>query len=577
MVDWFRPVHHPLLERNEMKSRTSAILLLLSLVILTPLILPLKQPGTLHEFDMILHLQRIVAFYHSIQEHIIPPTWSTYLSYGFGSPVLLYNWSFPYYVAVVPLALGSTLIDAYKWSEALSYVLAFIFMYVFISSWTKSKIAGIVAAAWYVWAPYRFNIHELRGAIGEEFSTAFWPGIFWATFLINKKRYMLGFLLGALFWSLVLWSHQSMFGMIAPLWVIFCVIEVLRTNNTRAFVYSVGALIFGMCIVAFTFVPIIFERGFLLYQLHEAVYTTNFVRWTQLLAAPGIQEFGLQNGPTRYLVFYSIGWPIIVVGLLTLIGLIASIRNSWTTRRSYQAIFLCMGIFAVFLMRPASVFLWAHVPMLAPTIDFPQRFLGLTMFCGSVLAGLWVSNTPKRYVWTTSALFVAAIVFTGIPHLTLNPHYEPDLNILNHPVLTTTDVWGEFSPNGMPDDFRQNGDIYALQPMITVVPQPSTKSVCIQTSIRITCHVNTEGPSKIRVRQFDFPGWEAYADAIRVPIVRQPDGTIGLSVPKPIQTVELRFTGTLLDNAARYISILGIIVYLSLVIKTFYTGLKKKK
>ena len=70
---------------NSMNIRQRITLIILSLVILTPLLLPLTQPGTLHQFDMILHLERIVAFYRSLQDHSIPPTWSTYLSYGFGS------------------------------------------------------------------------------------------------------------------------------------------------------------------------------------------------------------------------------------------------------------------------------------------------------------------------------------------------------------------------------------------------------------------------------------------------------------------------------------------------------------
>ncbi|MBI4065011.1 hypothetical protein HY409_01410 [Candidatus Gottesmanbacteria bacterium] len=537
--------------------------------VLAPLMLPLAQPGTLHQFDTILHLERIVAFYRALGDHNIPPTWSTYLSYGFGSPVLIYNWSFPYYIASFFLSLGSTLVDAYKWMTALAYILAFIWMFVWIASFTKFKIAALVAAAWYVWAPYRFNINQLRGAMGEEFATAFWPGVFWATTITFNKRYTLGFFAGTLLWSLMVWSHPPMFAMILPLWLLYTGIQFLQTRDIRAALISLSTLLVGMGSVAYSWAPIIFERRFLYYGVYEAIYPDNFVRWTQLLAQPDIYEFGLQLGPTRYLVFYSIGWALIATGILTVYSL-ASLRQKWAGIHIYQLLFLCMGLFGVFLLRPASSYLWAHLPLLAPTMVFPQRFLGLVMFCGSTLAGLYISRMHPRHTWTVAMLSIACIMLMNYPYFTLNKNREPNLDRLNAPVLTTTDVWGEFSPKWIPSDFAQRGLDYAKQPLTT--PQYP----CQQTSTTIRCQVNTNSAGTIRFRQFYFPGWIAYADDQEIPVMKNADGTIGLTLTHPTQTVRIVFSQTPVRQCSLFLSMIVTSLFVCFGGKTVYTHIKNK-
>lgn len=527
---------------------------LFAVIALSPLLLPLLEPGTLHEFDMILHLERLTAFYRSLTEGIIPPTWSTYLSYGLGSPVLIYNWSLPYYVASVFLSFGATLVDSYEWMTALSYVVAFMVMFLFLTTLTNKR-AALVGSIWYVWVPYRFNINQLRGAIGEEFAWIFWPGVFWATILLFQKKYRFGILTGTLLWALLIWSHTPLFAMIMPLWLLFLAAQWLRTKNVRATLISVGTLLFGLGIVAWTWIPILIERTYLSYALHEAIFRENFISWQYLLAQPPLFKHSLP-----YQQFYAIGWPFLLITLLTLLS----------KPTMLQFIFLSVGTLAVFLMRPSSIPLWEHLPLLSPTINFPQRFLALTGFCGSVLAALFIQKYKE------SAVLLSVIVITlGVPFITLNPNREPNLNLLNHPVLTTTDVWGEFRPKNTPLDIKENYSVYANLPMIAVSPAPQQPPVCTQTSITVNCAVSTDAPSTITVRQFFFPGWTASADGKPVPVRLGRYGLIELSVPNATDTVSVRYKGTPVANTAKFISLGFICCYLLLVIQTIYTGRRR--
>lgn len=542
----------------------------ISLIILAPLLLPLLEPGTLHEFDMILHAERIAAFYRALEEHIIPPTWSTYLSYGFGSPVLIYNWSFPYYVASLALKFGSTMITAYKFATLVSYLGAFVGMYIFLKA-LLPDLSALVGAAWYVWAPYRFNINELRGAIGEEFAFVFWPLVFWATHLFFQKKSVLGFFTGAIFWAGLIWSHTPLFGMILPLWILFTAIELLIYKNVRAALLSAATFIFGLGLIAYSWIPIVVERNLLGYNAHNYIYPDNFVRWTQLLAQPKFIELGENFGPS----FYSLGWPVIIVAALTAIILFSRLADKFTRVNLFQLLFLVVGIFAVFLMRPESSFVWKLTPMLAPTIVFPQRFLALTVFCGSILAALFTFTfkTQKRFL--VALFFIALIMIIDFPYITLNPVRETNLAAFNTPAMTTTSVWGEFSPKWIPADFEQNNAIYAKQPLIEISPPTLTLPLCRQTSISISCFINTKVPSVIRLRQFYFPGWTGKYDNHVIPVNLRQDGAIEVDLPQPASILSLTYAGTNLENLAKLVSVLFAALYIYLFFIKLYTSLKR--
>lgn len=555
-----------------MKTRVRWMILFASVLIFLPLLFPLLSPGTLHQYDMAYHIQRIVGFYRSLQDGIVPPSWSTYLAYGFGSPVLIFNWSFPYYLASVILPFGVPLVDTYKIMTAVAYIGSFIGMFVLLKTLTSS-LPALTGATWYVWAPYRFQIHQLRGAIGEQCAMMFWPWILWITLLIFKKRYGVGFLIGSLLWAGLVLSQQPLFSMIIPLWLMVVFMEFGRTRDRKALFASLGGLVFGMGLMAFSWMSIAFERHFLGYGVHEMIFPDNFLEWQRLISHPKLLEYWF--GPIH--LFYVIGWPLIGIAGITLLHLIGNIRNSQMAKiRPYQVLFLFMGIFAIFLLHKSSTALWQNLPMLAPVMEYPQRFMALAVFCTSLLVGLFVYSWKKGTSVLLALVCIFIIIVFDYPFLFLNTLREPNLKELNTPVLTTTDVWGEFSPKDIPQDFQKNGIFFIHEPMITVTPPGKTSPNCSQTSISISCSVHTAGPATIRFRQFYFPGWTAWADNKKIPVGKRSDGTIELSVPGPTSAVRITYEGTLLQKCAKLLSLGFFGVYVFFLIN-IVSGYRKKK
>lgn len=554
----------------DMRFRLFFPILISSTIILLPLLLPLLAPDTPHEFDMFFHMERIAEFYKELAQHHIPPLWSTYLAFGFGSPVLMFNWSLPYYIASIALFWGTTLLESFKWVTAFTYIGSFISMFAFLFLLT-SPLAALVGATWYVWSPYRFNLIHLRGAIGEASALVFWPGVFWATLSIFQKRYARGFFVGALLWALLLLSHQGLFLMILPIWFLLVLTDFYLTKNAKAAIITLFTMLMGIGLVSFFWIPAFFERQNLGYHYQETIYTQNYVQWIQLLSQPRIMEFGQQFGR----MFYSIGWPLIGVLLISAFLAMRNLRHSFSNRiHSYRILFLLMAGLAITLVRPVSTILWDHIPLLS-TIGYPQRFLGLMIFCVSVLAGLLTHTWSKRWSWVIPISMIGAIILLDFPFITLNTVRDTE-KTLTVEVPDTTDVWGEFMPIDMPKDFITNGLVYAQQPIVTISPPSTITPTCQQTSVSITCLINTTQPAVVRLRQFYFPGWTAYADGVSLPATKHTDGTILLSFPKPTQTVEIAFTKTPLRIFSEFLTVIFTGLYIVLGVKTIYTYIRRK-
>lgn len=552
-----------------MKTRIRHAIWIISILALLPILISVLKPTPSFEFDLFLHLERMSVFYRQLAEGRFPPSWDTHFAYGFGSPVLLFNWSLPYYVISIFHALGTSLLQSFNLTTALFYVGTFIFMFQFLCTFL-SPMAALVGAVWYIWAPYHFNIVFLRGAIGESGAMMMWPAVCWASRSAFHKRYMLSLFGGAIFWAALIFSHQGLFLMIMPLWILLIAVDYKRTNNFRALQVNFFALMLGLGSMSFFWIPAFLERTYVGYHYQETIYVKNFIPWIQLLSQPKLMEFGQHFGR----LFYSIGWPLIGV-LIVNVGLVISYRQRAVRTQlfEYQVLFGSIALIAIMLTRPISTVLWDHIPLLA-SVGYPQRFLSLMTFCVCTLAAILTQYITRRSTWIPMFIMVSLIIVCDIPFLTLNttPNNNPVSSFLT---LDTTDVWGEFMPKDIPKDFNRENrlifDTYAKQPMLTVTPPGTSLPTCIQMSTSVTCTINSVMKSRVRFRQFFFPGWRAFADLKPVPITKNSDGTISVKLPKPAASVRIEFTHTPVRKFTALLSLVFISVYMYLFFKTIYT------
>ncbi|MCL4303264.1 MAG: hypothetical protein KJ077_46690 [Anaerolineae bacterium] len=416
--------------------------LLLALVLPLFAVLPLlTHPGLPNTADGPAHLMRQVELNRAWQEGNFYPRWGTDLAFGHGMPIFSYAPPALYQLTQLFHLLGLPL------DEAMKAVLVFDFLLYSAGMFLLARRLfgpgpALLAAALYVYAPYRLREAYIQGNYGQFTGLAFYPLILWACHGLVTTRQP-GYLVAAAF-SLagLLFSHNISFMLFTPLlaaYLLFLLIltasaetkrrrgEEAKSNPyTSYFIRPLFALIaaglLGLGLAAIFWLPAFGERHEI--QLEGITrgffdFRANFISLPEFFSPPLPLDLAAIN-PEFPL---SLGLPQIIgagIGLITLLFISIKLNKQRSSRLASQSqdipthhpfsifyflssIFYSLSsifhlhafahalFFAVFLLLytflalPYSLPLWEAVPLLE-LAEFPWRMLGPAIFCASLLA-----------------------------------------------------------------------------------------------------------------------------------------------------------------------------------------------
>jgi len=552
-------------------NRQTSIFLFLGILFNLPLMIPLLPKTIALGWDMGAHLTRTWALHQALIDGSFPPRWSSYLAFGYGSPVLMFNWSLPYYLGSLFIQCGAPLFSAYHGVVAVTIIASFLSMYIFLL-YLAPPLWAFIGAIFFSWAPYRFNVNYLRSAIGENTAVIFWPIIFLSALFLFTKAYRRGFLMGSAAFALCLISHQVLFLMILPVFLLFILLRYVQTKNHTAALLSIGTILAGLLFTSYFWIPAFFEKNSIGFSSIQLLYQSNFLTWKTLVSHPLFAAFGQEP----WLLMYAIGWPQISVLLFSVTLLVRMLKQKKSHSTTLIFFFLIVSLGALFLLTSNSHIFWDRISFLRMFV-YPQRFLGLATFTISIVAALTLSGlaNKKTYKAIFSVAFVTVIFFNA-PSIMLNRKPQPvNLQQFNTPLLNTTDMTAEFMPNTIPKDFMWNIGRYEQVPLLSVLSGQATVKHCIQTSSTISCVIETKTPASFRLRQFYFPGWSVFGDNKELPLrMDQAVGTLVFDVPANTTTITARFGNTPLRTIANSLTFLSVIVYC--VFLLLFSSIKKR-
>jgi hypothetical protein len=177
-----------------------------------------------------------------------------------------------------------------------------------------------------------------------------------------------------------------------------------------------GALFLGVGLAAFFWLPVVLERSAV--NLNTLIgagdnydFRTHFLSMAEMLTTTRRLDWGA----TEPVFAFNLGvaqWVLGGVGLaLLLLGRV---------RQRAQAAFFALALAALlFLMLPASTFVWEAVPFL-PFFQFPWRLMGGAAAMLAVLAGVGLDGLLQRWPAAKvqggiTAVFVALPLLLGLP------------------------------------------------------------------------------------------------------------------------------------------------------------------
>ena len=545
-------------------------LFLIMLLSLLPLVGIFSKNELFHTHDGLVHLSRIGAFYKALLDFHIPVRWAGDLNYGYGMPIFNFIYHLPYIIASFFIFLGLGLVNAFKVSLALSYILSGVFMFLFAKEFFNPSADGekkaFLIAVFYQFAPFRFIELLLRGSFGEVYTYAFLPLVLYCLVCLLKKQTALYVTLTAVATALLVLSHNSISLVFFAAIVLFL---LFFSKNKKELLYGGFALGLGLLLSAYYWLPAILE--------HKYTYGNLFMQDLFRNHFAPIQNFFIPNITNNKAL--QIEGISVQLGLFHVLALFAAIyfllrQRKQLKKNEARMIVFCLLLVATafFFMLPISKPFWERIDFLRQ-FQFPWRFLSVTTFATSLLAVSyfhfpWFKN-QKAYFAVVVLTIVTTIIF-WIPQLGYDKIDER--KYWNFPLTTTyygeTDViWSAGPAQTYP---KKQIEVIKGDAVVTDITKKThwhTFTIDAKTDVILVDHTQY------------FPGWRVYTDSSVIPIQFQDPrhrGELEFAIPKGKHSIRVQFGESKIRLLADFLSV-GAIILLLLVWSSQKTLLRHEK
>lgn len=507
------------------KERLAAIFLLTLFSI--PVILPLLHRGFFQTDDGEWMVIRFSAFHQALRDGQFPVRFLGRLNQEYGYPVANFLYPGFMYLAEIPKVIGFGFVDAVKIIIGLSLISSAVFNYLWLNK-VFCKSAAFIGAIFYLYAPYHLWDVYKRGSVGEILALAIVPFILWA---IEKKHLVL-ISLGIAFLIL---SHNTLAVLFLP--IILCYL-ILSREKFVLLSYDSSTIILGLGLVAFFWLP--------------AVYDLQYTRFFQTQVSDWLQYF---------VSFSLIGRSTVLIFLLSFLRTMFHYDNTYYhTEKRITFFFWFIGLISIFLAISQSAFLWKILPV--SFIQFPFRFLSVTILCGAFLAAFIVNKIGKLKI--PLILILVAVIF-----LSAKPYFKQPTVFFDKGEgfyatnEGTTTVQNEYMPKWVQEipnvKSKEKVEIISGEGKIRNL-QTNSKKV----SFNLKANTNLE----IEINTVYFPGWEVLVNNQETIIdYHNTEGLIRFKVKPGSHQVIIEFGETPVRLIADTISLMSLLAILGLAIK----------
>ncbi len=408
-----------LTDKKEMKSLLTnnwekILLILLGLTLSWPIFV---RGYFSHHDD--LQVIRIFEMRNCLVDLQIPCRWVSNMGNGYGFPLFNYYNPLPYYIGGL-----ASFITGYVNAAKLLFLIPAVFsglaMYLFVEQLTNKKTA-ILAGALYTLAPYRALDLYVRGAIGESFAILIVPLLFYMSLLLTKDPKPKHFIVMTLVTFAFLVSHNVSVVLWAPVFLIWFIYLVYK-YKLKAIWPVVLSVLIGIGISSFFVIPAFMERDLVTTEnliSTDLDFRNHFVSYKQLLFD---REWGYGAsvpGPEDDMSF-QVGYPHWLLAILAPALFLLKRKNLNDGLAPIITIFTAIFLLSLFMTHNKSSFVWENFSILQ-FVQFPWRYLSITIFASSILGGLIVYMLDKQFA-------KAIIIILFITTFFLNWHYfKPQL------------------------------------------------------------------------------------------------------------------------------------------------------
>lgn len=536
--------------------------LVLTLVLILPAARFLFGPGYFNMHDD-LQVMRIFEMEKCFADGQIPCRWAPDMAWGYGQAMFNFYSAFPYYLGVLirmvtPLSIMGTVLLLFL----ISLIGAAAGMYLLAREFW-GRTGGILAAILYTYAPYHALDIFIRGALAESFALAILPFVWLAIYKVIKNPTFGRVSALALALSALFTTHNVSSLIYAPFTAIWAAFWVISLKKWRAILDLGLSGLLGMGLSAFFLFPNLVEQGLIQKEFLTIDYSdfrAHFVTIRQLFLDRSWGHGPSIFGPKDEISF-QIGWPH--WWLIAPLGLIALV---WYRKKKTKLLSLILvgllglSLSSAFLTHSRSTPIWLKIPIMA-FIQFPWRFLGLTIFALSFAGGALAYQSKFKYKFKN--FFVAVIILVII---VFNYKYFEPWN-------RSYKVTDEEKLSGVAFELQQKSAILDYLPKTApIAPKedaPDTPVVVAGEgkTLNYTKRSNSfffdaeiYQDAQIQIPVMYFPGWVVISRGKTIPSKPTGDyGVITISLPEGKHVIQGRFQNTPVRSIGNAVTVLSLL------------------
>jgi uncharacterized membrane protein (UPF0136 family) len=517
-----------------------------------------------HQDD--LQVMRIFEMRKCFTDLQIPCRWVADMGFGNGFPLFNYYGVLPYYLGAV-FSFILSYVNSAKILFFIPLLLGGISMY-FLGKELFGKKAGFVAGILFLFAPYRALDTYVRGAIAESFALSIIPLVFYFGIRLIRYRKPIDFIGTSLSLLFFLTSHNIMTLLSIPVFLVWLIL-ILYLENWKNIKILLLSLLFGFGLSAFFIIPAYFEKN--LVQTNTlTVFALDFRNHFISVSRLFTDRLWGYVGATKSLessMSFQIGWPhwwlFILSVVLIVVGVIKSRKTGNLKSFLLPAFLVAVFCLSIFMIHNKSTFIWEKIGILS-YVQFPWRFLAISIFSASLLGGYCISVLKWRYVNILATLIV---VLTIVLNWSYFRPKEFDFNVTD-----ATKLSGESWL------LQQSGSVTDYLPITATVPaEPapvrplvisgvSEVSNFINKSNKFSFSAIVTKESTIDVPIFDFPDWQVKVNGNPYQHNLGNIGRIEIKLLPGKYLVEGVFKNTPIRNIANAVTLVSLVFFGSFLI-----------
>jgi len=449
---------------------TKLFIILVALFLLSiPAVFSLFHQGFFQSDDGEWMIIRFSSFYQSFVDGQFPVRFLSRLNHEYGYPVANFLYPGFMYLGIPIHILGFGFVDTIKIIFGASMVASAIFCYLWLSRFFD-RISSFVGALFYLYTPYHLFDLNKRGSVGEVFALAIMPFILWQ---IERKSF---------FWSstgiaILIISHNTLAVLFLGLIIAYMGLDIyISKDQKELFKRFLLVMMFGLGISAFFWIPAFFELQYTVFSQTQ------------------VSEFNLYFANSDL-----IGLSTIFILILTAVFFIIS-RIEIKKHRLSLLLFI-IGLVSVLFSSSLSTTLWNILPV--SFIQFPFRFLSLTIVSTSFLAACIVSTSPKKLKIPIVILSLIVLTLSAKQLISPSEFFDKGEGFYSTNMDTTT-VKNEYMPKWV-----KQKPIERFVEKVEIVEGVGKVENVSYNSKKIMFDVFSEQDMKVRINTIYYPGWNA--------------------------------------------------------------------